>query len=149
MKNLLLLRHGYYQGEDLDENGKEQMEEIARQVAEQKWTGKTVVMTSAAPRASQSAQVIADALNVPVAHVTDAFWSDNRHRQDNDRFKAELESHKGDADNIILVSHPEYVKDLPSNLTLNFPKRADRYERSKGAGVIINFETQTCQEISA
>lgn len=151
MKTLILVRHGEYSGNDLNTYGKRQMEEIAKEIAEALPQGGTfTILASRAPRAAQSADVIAEILNAPFNrndHASEKFWSDNGHRQDNNKFMEELEAKKGEADHVIVVSHLEYVRDLPRVITKDFPTPADRYERQKGSGIIIKFEEKACVEI--
>lgn len=149
LKTLIIVRHGDYSGEDLNSYGKAQMKKIAEMIKEHTGEVPFVILTSSAPRAKQSAEVISSVLGIKVKYESEAFWSDNRHSQNDDRFLQELRNNVDGAEHAILVSHLEYVKEMPGTITRNegFVSPARYYERQKGAGVLIDMVNKQATEI--
>ena len=149
LKTLTIVRHGDYSGENLNSYGMQQMENIAKEIKEKIGKVPVIILTSAAPRAKQSADVIGKVFDLDVAHVSESFWSDNRHYQDDNKFLEELENNIGEAEHAIVVSHLEYVEYIPAKITRskNFPKPAAVFERSKGTGVHMNMTEKIVEEI--
>lgn len=148
LKTLAIIRHGDYSGEDLNSYGRQQMRIIAEAI-KGLTSGPFVILTSAAPRAKQSAEVIAQILGTEVGYVSGAFWSDNGHPQRNSKFLQELEENIGDAEHAILVSHLEYVEEMPTEISRNegFNSPAQYRERPKGSGVLLDMVNKQATEL--
>ena len=114
MKKLIVARHGSY-GEDMriSSAGREQMVKLAETLKKHIDGCKVVMLSSSAPRAADSAEVLAGLINVPFKEY-EVLWSDNRHRRNDQAVLDLIESKKGDADVVIIVTHIEYTDSFPS-----------------------------------
>jgi len=142
MKNLIIIRHGTHNGSSLNGWGEVQMEIIAREIKMVSKEENFTLLASSAERAVQSAEVIGKILNVELDSTSEKFWSDETHRQNNNEFQQALNEKIGKAENVIIVTHLEYAKEMPYIFTENFPVRANKQELWTGSGIIINFEMQ-------
>lgn len=117
MKNakIFLVRHADYAGGGKDpiisSNGERQALELANKIKANLIEGDVTIWSSSAARAQGTAQIIKQELPLVEMVVKAQLWSDNEHRHDFKWLKEELESFQGD--NLIIVSHLEYVRQYP------------------------------------
>jgi phosphohistidine phosphatase SixA len=71
-----------------------------------------LILTSTAPRASQSAIIIKTILGAEVKE-SPALWSDNEHPKDLQKALALIKAEKDHVDVLIIVTHYEYTERLP------------------------------------
>lgn len=149
MKNLIIVRHGDCSDDDLNVWGIMGMRDITQEIKKHISEGTFMIMASLAHRAKESAEVIGSVLGIKVGYLSEAFWSDKYHRQNNEKFLQELWDNAGDADNVILVSHKEYVKEIPMIITRNqgFASLAECFIRSTGTGVLIDMVNKRFTEL--
>lgn len=119
-KKLFLVRHADYSGNvpdpSLSEWGKKQSAELGQKIKSQLIEGDVTIWTSSAARASETAQLIKQELQLAEMQIFEKLWSDNRHRQDFEWLKGMLDEFE--RDNLLIVSHLEYVRDFPRCLGL-------------------------------
>jgi phosphohistidine phosphatase SixA len=109
MKKIIIIRHGLYSGEDLNEAGKMQMQKLASTLS---WVNPstTAMLSSSAPRASQSAKILSESLLLSFSEH-EILWSDNQH--DYNVAKAFELIRAQIAETVIVVTHLEYTEELP------------------------------------
>lgn len=114
MERLILFRHGRYNGSlELSDEGRQQMEVLAEKIRPELSGGKrALILSSTAPRARQSAEVVGGILELAI-ELHEVLWSDNDHVEDFDATLALIQDRQEEADVLILVSHLEYVEDFP------------------------------------
>jgi len=120
VKHIFLVRHGAIDRHRLlSEEGKQQISDICVDIA-QRAQGDTRIVTSTAPRAIDSAQIIKRRLGL-MNHILEPFlWSYDGPRDENNyttnQNKTELlnvvKKHD-DIDTLIVVGHVEILRDLP------------------------------------
>jgi phosphohistidine phosphatase SixA len=142
MKYVVFVRHGSYSENTgrLNGCGVEQMRLLAEKLRLlSSDSGRFRLICSIAPRAVDSALELFDALKLDGFEAHGLLWSDNRHQQRDDA-ALELIRHRGEgADSLIVVSHLDYVRDLPPK----FAKRTlgqtiETIELSKGQARLID-----------
>lgn len=152
MRHVVILRHGNY-GPDrrLDETGRDQMARMGRELRRRFGDEAIVgVFHSPAPRAEDSAKELAVNLK-PVASVPLEFlWSEHNRPTQNSRVRALLELQPAEVDVIVLVTHYEYVVELPRFLGREMLEVHDfpGYELPKGSAWVIDLQDKTCEEIN-
>jgi phosphohistidine phosphatase SixA len=118
MKQLFLLRHADYYGGGpdpaLSEHGKEQSRSLGQRINKALAEGDVTIWTSPAKRASETAEIIKQELQLADVVTKDLLWSDNSHRHDFDWLKSELGSFPGEI--LIIISHLEYVRQFPETI---------------------------------
>ena len=134
VKNLILVRHADYKGgagddPGLSDVGKDQSLSLA--ISIRKLLGQTdaVIWSSPALRAAETAQIIKQELSFASLVLEEKLWSDNKHHQDFKWLLDKLQSFEGE--NLIIVSHLEYVRYFPE--MLNFSGNNANYAQ----GVLI------------
>jgi phosphohistidine phosphatase SixA len=145
MKKLFIIRHGRY-GHDgrLNEAGVEQMHDIAEKLKLLiKAQEKVIMITSTAPRALDSAEVLSQDLGIPY-QKDELFWSDSYHDYDYDAAFSVLGEKGEHADVVILVSHLEYCSHLPwmfatKAMNILFPG----IQMEKGECCLCDFEASS------
>jgi phosphohistidine phosphatase SixA len=133
---IFLVRHADYSGSGpdpvLSDYGKRQSLELANKIKTSLNgdVGSVVIWTSSANRANETAQIIKQEMQLAEMLVEEKLWSDNRHSHDFNWLKEKLDGFEGD--NLIIVSHLEYVREFPS--IVGFPKNYAGYAE----GVMIH-----------
>ncbi len=115
MKSFTVARHGDYdECLNLSDGGKTQMRELARALKKVLGEeGSTLLLSSSAPRAIQSVQVLSDELGIREFETYDELWSDNSHREDAPRAMGIILNKSDEFDNVIVMTHLEYTTSLP------------------------------------
>lgn len=146
-----ILRHGAYDPETmrLNANGKTQIRRLAG-LLKPATKGRPVrILTSTAPRALDSAMVLAEALGRLLTleeHAT--LWSDNSHPQNDVAALALLRERSKGMDAVIVVTHLEYADSLPAALAKELlGKDVARTEVEKGKGRVIDTKEKTVRDI--
>ena len=151
MKHLFVIRHGDYDWEDLSDYGKKQIERIAKDM-------KAIVgeihnghylLSSTAPRAEQSAQIIAKAFGLEAFDKDERLWTDGGH----DLYQDELETidemiapHKDKHDIVTIATHYEVVGSYPRHIVKTLFGRDEHIRQpKKGEGVHLDLEARTYQ----
>lgn len=147
MKKLIAVRHGHYSGEHLSDLGKEQMATITDLLRPILQDGPTVIMSSTATRAKESAEIIAAGLGIEFSEHA-VLWSDKNHPEDIPAVIKLIRSVDGKADNVVLVSHLEYCEDLPLDYGLEaFGKNLGYIQISKGEAWVIDCESKSLARV--
>ncbi len=129
LKNLFLVRHGAYSGSGdahLSSHGEQQAKELAQKIKGKLNgnSGELIIWTSAANRAIETAVILDRELGVKKRmRIETKLWSDNDHSEDFDWLAEELNNFTGE--NLLIVSHLEYVRDFPREL--GFPRNDAEY----------------------
>ena len=149
LRKIIIIRHGNYNTstDQLNDADKKQMEELVPKLREHLAGEENILLVSSkAERAEDSMKVLAQALGLSY-QTHDYFWSDNTHRQINRRALDMLKSmadEKG-TDVVVLVTHLEYAKDLPSVIEADAGKGfVRRRELLKGEMVFLDMEKEQC-----
>lgn len=121
-KKLFLLRHAAYSGNtsnpQLSEFGIDQARHLGRRLAIDLNGEPVTIWSSSSMRAKQTAHTIEDQLpNVQAFDTEPKLWSDASHMHDFNWLKKKL-SDQSTPENLIIVSHLEYVQDFPKELGL-------------------------------
>jgi phosphohistidine phosphatase SixA len=113
MKKLLIARHGNYDRDyRLNEYGKKQMTELAEFLQTGLDGDSLLILSSPAPRASDSADVMAKMLKTGFEEVEE-LWDDNRHRGDPKKSYEIIKARGADVDVVIAITHMEFTEYLP------------------------------------
>ena len=149
-KTLVIVRHGNYGDDDrLDDRGRKQIENLSTILksgeASSLISGNIVILSSTAPRAKDSAEILFRGLNcasIELEHA-DILWSGNDAPTSMSTEQVlQLIQRKADqpadpADVIIVVTHLEYVRSLPSRVGIEFYKTLD-----KGEMLVVDMATK-------
>lgn len=114
---IFLVRHADYDGgadPSLSNKGKQQSVTLGQKIKGKLAEGDITIWTSSAARASETAQLIKEEMQLANLQVFPQLWSDNDHSHDFAWLKRKLDDFNGD--NLIIVSHLEYVRQFPSLL---------------------------------
>jgi phosphohistidine phosphatase SixA len=116
LKNLILVRHADYDQDDghdpkLSSTGVFQSRGLALAIKKVIGREKTTIWSSSAVRAKETAEIIQQEMNPAELIIEEKLWSDKKHRHDFDWLKQRLEEFEGE--NLIIVSHLEYVRLFP------------------------------------
>ncbi len=147
MKHLIVARHGDYDSTlHLDDTGRGQMLGLYDQLKQYTDGQRVALLSSTAPRASESATVLAQLLGVDV-QLFEVFWSDGNHAED---MSAAMEIIRKFAahDVVIVVTHLEYIQELPAyfgeqELKVQFLKKI----LSRGRAWVIDCEQKTMKSV--
>ena len=139
MKKLFLVRHAAYAGGGADpvlsDSGKRQALQLGQKIKVVLSSGDVTIWSSSANRAEETANIIQQEMQLAEMVVEEKLWSDNQHQHDFDWLKSKLDSFEGD--NLIIVSHLEYVRQFPARL--GFPYNNAGYAE----GVLIENDQCT------
>lgn len=147
MDKLIIIRHGDYDGVNLSDFGKRQMAELGNRLMPQ-INGDVLILSSTAPRARESAEILGKAFNVSIEDH-EILWSDRSHYEDFPKVLELVRSKKEEVDVLILVTHLEYVYGFPGHFgqteleISTFPYR----EIGKGTAWVIHCEGKTIEHV--
>ncbi len=150
MKKLILVRHGKYGSDDkLNASGRKQMDNLSETLKSIINGESVIILTSTAPRASESAEIISKSLNVPFEEH-EILWSDNGHPEDIPKVLELVKFHKEKSDILILVTHLEYMDRFPTHFASKELGVAINFQRSeKGCAFVIDCAEKTMSKIDA
>ncbi|MBI4457856.1 hypothetical protein HY633_02750 [Candidatus Uhrbacteria bacterium] len=136
MKILLVCRHGDYSsdGGRLTDYGRIQIRNLADNLRTTcSLDGKRILLlTSTAPRAMDSAEVLKACLAIPFLEPWEFLWSDRDHRQNNGKVLSLIKKKADEADVLILMSHLEYCEDIPVEFARQVLNVGIKYIRGPG-----------------
>lgn len=141
LEQLIVIRHGEYGGDMLlSGTGKSQMYRLADALEPLLSGRKTTLLTSTAPRAHGSAEVLCSVLGLGYEEHP-LLWSDDRHREDIAAAIDLIEQQEAAGYRVvILVTHLEYVEDLPpAFLRERFSGAPRPPAPRKGQALVINM----------
>ena len=150
MKLLVVVRHGAYDDDlNLNHRGKDQIQGLSEKLKDFVNGNKILLLSSPAPRASQSAQIISEKLGVPVEEHA-ILWSDSDHWENFDGLLKIVKKRKSEAEVIILVTHLEYVEGFPNHFARNELDMDTDYPPvpSKGEACLVDCINKSFQLIS-
>ncbi len=155
VKKLILVRHGHYDYGDgnLTNKGFVQITGLAKKLFDVLNGSSILMLSSTAPRAVQSAEIISKELGVPF-ESHDVLWSGSSGKVAGTMrdFKQVLEmiiGHEHQADAVILVTHYEYVEDFPRFFgTKVFGHSLKSYVIPVGTSWLIDCEEKTMVRVS-
>lgn len=152
MKHLFIARHGNYGGDDLiNARGIAQMETLGQKIKEILNGGSAYIISSTAPRALGSSQVLSNFLTAPgkfeqVPYLwsgTDAPKDSYYRDRDRDKLIDIVNQYRNKADGLIVVSHLEVGEDFPEYFfRAEFQKSVRIGEIEKGEAVHIDLGSQ-------
>jgi phosphohistidine phosphatase SixA len=151
MKNLLLIRHGDYEGFDLTVRGRDQMSLIANEI--KKITGKNqdqlYLLSSTASRAEQSAEIIADKLGLKNFDKNEELRIEKGYvSEENIKSIDKLISKYFDKAAIIVVSHLPLILPYANHVTKKINGRDDNVGYVGVAeGINIDLESRIFEKI--
>ncbi|KKP89508.1 MAG: primase protein [Candidatus Moranbacteria bacterium GW2011_GWC2_37_73] len=146
LEKFIIIRHGMYGFDDrLNERGRQQMEELSKKIDPLLKGGKSsLLISSTAPRALDSADVLEEKLFFKRREDLELFWSDNSHNWD---ITAAIEVilEKGiDYEVVIIVSHLEYCEYLPWRFMKKvFGLDSQSFSMNKGDACMCNLVEKT------
>ncbi len=114
MKKLIVVRHGAYDVAtmNLHDIGRRQMLDISPKIHDAIGNDTAIILSSTAPRAEQSAQVLADQLNTDI-ELHEVLWSESGRPTKPDTVLELIKSHD-EKDVVILLTHLEYTDIFPA-----------------------------------
>ena len=147
LRKIFVIRHGLYNNKTdrLNADGEEQMrsllEPLKKHLAGEEHV---VLLSSSAERAEDSVKIISDGLGIAYK-VHPYFWSDNDHMQLNNRALDLINqiTTEMNADVVILLTHLEYAKELPSLLCYKCGNKfIGEISLDKGGMIFLDMEKQ-------
>lgn len=117
MNTIMILRHGHFISgtEDLSSEGVKQVKSLLVKIQEYLEKSKTVILSSDAPRAVQSASLLSKYLKIPIG-FSRCLWADDRHKENTELAVDTIIQYatQQSADVVIVVTHFEYTGSLPN-----------------------------------
>lgn len=148
MKKLILVRHGEYGwNNQLTDYGRQQIASLSEQLKPHVNGASLLILSSVAPRASESAEILGSAFGVGTEEH-DVLWSENQHREDLPAALELVRSKKDVAEVVMLVTHLEYVCDFPNYFGQHELGVSFQYQEiSKGTAWVIDCEQKTINHV--
>lgn len=138
----IAVRHGSYDdNSDLNERGRGQMREIARQIKEKNVNNFPVILAcSTARRAQQGGQIIIEELSIPseLAIFHECLWEDNHHSSDINKAKKLLDDNLHENTILIGISHLDLVPILASYAAKKLGHKGYLGETGYGQGWFVS-----------
>ena len=151
MKILIVARHGYYRGSDLHEIGELQMKALGSAIKSALNGFSVQIVSSNAPRAEQSAEIIAEILGVGFEKHEFLWTGPGSPRGCSPDLQSALKLIEASkADVLIIVTHLEYSEKLPNFFGRNVLKVSSfpSEETDKGHAWVIDCEAKTCTKLA-
>lgn len=154
MKYLFIARHGSYGNDNrLNDHGHKQMEVLGGSIKEILNGASAYILSSTAPRAIDSAEVLAVQLELPKEfEKTEDLWTggdsskERAYYCDCDKLIQMINERREKADGLVMMTHLEVGEDFPSYfLKQEFEQNEYIRDISKGQAVHINLEDKTHQ----
>ena len=141
MSRLAIVRHGKY-GSDyrLNDQGRAQIQTLAERLNQSFDYEQEIalVLSSIAPRAIDTAEIIAQILQAPV-ETHELLWSENSHPENLEEAYKLVQSSRNRADLLVLVTHYEYTEELPALFGRRDLSQRFYQHVKKGEGIILNY----------
>lgn len=157
MKHLFMVRHGIYGGDDrINDGGRWQMKRLSRDIKQVLCGGSVYLVSSTAPRALDSSEVLAAELalppefeQVPYLWSGDDSPSDSFYHNPNlDRLIEIVDERREKADGLVMVTHLEVVESFPTFfLEREFGQNRHIERVAKGRAVHFDLEQRTYQTL--
>ncbi|MDA3840663.1 MAG: phosphoglycerate mutase family protein [Patescibacteria group bacterium] len=148
MKKLIIVRHGHYDDNlRLSNHGKTQMNELAKKVQANLNGASALILSSSAPRASDSATAMNEVLKVDLMEHEE-FWDDISHRGSKEKSCETIEANNHEADAVIVVTHLELTRSIPEYFLKKCGIDGCCYEVGKGEAWEIDFSKLCLTHIS-
>ena len=111
---LIIARHGAYDNSTIHLNSAAQLQiqTLADRLLPQVSGKRVLILSSVAPRAVKSADIVAKALGTTFEQH-DVLWSENKHRENLPATLQLVKSKAEKLDLLILITHQEYGEQLP------------------------------------
>jgi phosphohistidine phosphatase SixA len=146
---LVIVRHGEYNPDtgSISGYGTDQIRKLSIKLQPliKSVKGSTIILTSPADRARQSAAIIGQVLEITPKEEK-ILWSDNQHEYDLCGLYKIISALQDEV--IIIVTHLEYAEDFPRHF---MKKKAgiisDIFQVEKGQAVVIDLRTNTIELI--
>ena len=142
MHTLVIVRHGQSETNDLlTDRGVSQMEVLGDALRERYRNANFLVLTSAAPRARRSTNVLSKRLaSMPAIETHETLWSQDKRPPDYDAVLELVDEREKAADVIVLVTHAEYADNFPSfYATARLGTRLDSHYVEHGRAWIVDI----------
>jgi phosphohistidine phosphatase SixA len=142
MEKVAVVRHGDYSGEELNDTGKFQARKLGG-LLEELSVHRSLVLTSTAKRASQTAAIIARYLGSEIEEH-ELLWSDAMHKENLQAAYDLIHTNVEKTDLLVIVTHLEYGERLPYFLVDKDWDKKPLSIRSlqRGQGVILDYQLQ-------
>jgi len=150
MRHLFVIRHGHYAGRDLSDRGREQISHIAedmKAIIGEMHNGH-YLLSSTAPRAEQTAEIIAQAFGLEAFDKDERLWTGGGYisPEEVEAIDGMIAPHKDKHDIVTISTHYEVVGSYPSHIAKTLFGRDEYIRRpEKGEGVHLDLEAKTYQ----
>jgi len=151
MKQLFVIRHGDYDWKDLSNSGEKQIERIAedmKAIVGEMYDGH-YLLSSTAPRAEQSTEIIAKAFGLESFDKNRRLWTgggDNLYQEELEAIDAMITPYEDTHDIVTITTHYEVVGSYPRHIVRTLFERDEYIRRpEKGQGVHLDLEAKTYQ----
>ena len=161
MKHLFVARHGDYDYDSmyaarLNDSGRQQMEVLGKAMKEILKGSSVYLISSTAPRALDSSEILVAQLALPVFEKSSYLWSGDDAPSDSfyrnpslDRLMGLVNNKRSKADGLVMVTHLEVAEEFPTYfLKKELGQDEPIGEISKGQAVHFDLEQRTYQIIS-
>lgn len=149
MSRLAIVRHGDdgYDGR-LNDIGRRQMQALGEKLAESfdQDSEMALVLSSTAPRAVDSAEILAGLLQAPI-EKHEVLWSGGIHPEDLEAVYKLVRSMRTRADLLVVVTHFEYAEEFPGFLGQRDLNQPYRESFGKGEGVVLDYRKRCITRI--
>ena len=158
MQDLVSARHGKYSGARLNDRGKEQMRTLADYIEKIMYGRSIYLVTSTAPRAIDSGEIIADRFGLTDFESLDYLWAGpgcpaNSYEKDESensdkKLVAIVEDRRKKADGIVVVSHIGVADSLAFRYIAKYEIPLHNYDDMyAGEGIHIDLKSKNAQLI--
>ena len=151
MKHLFIIRHGVYESSDLTGYGQLQIARIAEEmkaIIGAAYNGH-YLLSSTAPRAEQSGEIIAKAFGIGIFDRDQRLWTGGGENLSENQLKAidtMIAPHKDKNDIVTITAHYEVVGSYPGHIVKTLFGRDEYIQRPKpGEGIHLDLEGKTYQ----
>jgi len=130
IKKIFLVRHADFTNQ---KKGSKQVQQLANSIKKELVNGEVTIWSSSAKRANTTAQIIKEELQRGDIFIEEQLYSDAHCKPDYQWLRNKIQNHRGD--NLIIVSHLEYVRYFPNEIGFGKNCALD------GEGVVITNNT--------
>lgn len=151
MKHLFIVRHGNYGMRDLTESGISQIKQITKDmriIVGKNYSG-YYLLSSTAPRAEQTADIIAKAFGLERFDRNNKLWTrggEDLSLENLEEIDGMIAPHQEKHDIVTIVTHEEVVLSYPEYCLKQLLSKDDKIGYiDKGEGIHLNLERKTFQ----